>query len=597
MDISRLNQAQYIQAFNILCAAMPSLRSRQGLYPTFCRVPKHGKTLRHSHFEPEVFYVISGSGEMMIDQESSPVSAGDLVRIPPFAEHELSNTGTNDLVFLSVYSEDYEVPAVPPRAIITAAPPTPNGPLHLGHMSGPYLATDILRRYLRMRSVSATSHCGTDDHQNYVEERARAQGEPSEAFRQKMRNRILTGLRAFDADFDEWIEPRTDLTYQERIQRFVQKAIQAGAISLENLSLPYCEPCDIYLIDALIDGFCPVCEEPSRGGCENCGIVVPPQSISHPKCSRCGHPPQMRNTTAYTFALDNYLPSILPALENLRLPIRVRKMIQRASQIRDLKILLTYPAAPTPESYSRNGLIVPGLQQQIHVWFEMAAHYERFSHGSETWIHCFGFDNAFHYLLFIPALLKALNPGAKLPDHVITNEFLTLDGLKFSTSRNHAIWADEVDGDIELLRFYLGFSRPDPMPSDFSVREYKTFARFFKNELSYLRERAFHLGQNAGRLSDDSESPSPDAVILCNRLTRDMELQYSPEKFNLREASRALLRSIDTFRQWKNSGRSEYLMLQAWATCAAPLLPRLSQSLLQSLNRAHSDWITDWASV
>ena len=39
------------------------------------------------------------------------------------------------------------------RVLITATPPTPNGDLHVGHLSGPYLGADVHRRYLEMRGV------------------------------------------------------------------------------------------------------------------------------------------------------------------------------------------------------------------------------------------------------------------------------------------------------------------------------------------------------------------------------------------------------------------------------------------------------------
>ena len=37
------------------------------------------------------------------------------------------------------------------KTIITATPPTPNGDLHVGHLSGPYLAADVHARFLRAR--------------------------------------------------------------------------------------------------------------------------------------------------------------------------------------------------------------------------------------------------------------------------------------------------------------------------------------------------------------------------------------------------------------------------------------------------------------
>lgn len=525
---------------------------------------------------------------MTIGAESQTVSAGDLIRIPPFKEHELFNLGSNELVFLSVYSEDFEVPGLPARTIVTAAPPTPNGPLHLGHISGPYLASDILSRYLRSQGSQVVSHSGTDDHQNYVGERARAFNQSSEGFRKSMRSRIVEGLESFRISFDEFIEPRHDEEYQKRIAAFAERAIQSGVIEREKLSFPFCRDCDHFLVDVLNDGICPHCEQSSRGGCEHCGLVVPPHELSRSRCGRCGGLAEQKETDAYTFSLSRFLPLIEQDLKKLALSPRLRELVRNVTQRKDLKVLLTYPS-PAQEGES---LQLTGTEQSIHVWFEMAAHYERFALGDETWTHCFGFDNSFYYLLFIPALLRAMDSRAKLPDHVITNEFLLLDGSKFSTSRGHAIWADEVNEESELLRLFLCLNRPDPMPSSFSRLKAQAFISEMKGMLDHLNGRAQKV---SGKMRQVDEG----TLVTCNRFTRELELHYSPRTFNLRRASRLLIDFIDVIRQAEGNESNEALMLRVFATAVAPILPSESKKLFAYLgiDGDQGRWISDWARV
>lgn len=588
MDTLRFDEAQYISAYDILCASMPGNSSRAGIYPTFCRIPSQGKTLKHSHFEAETFYVIEGTGRMTIGAETQTVCGGDLVRIPPSKEHELLNLGSNELVFLSVYSEDFEVSGLPARAIVTAAPPTPNGPLHLGHMSGPYLASDILSRYLRSQGGHVVSHSGTDDHQNYVGERARSFHQSSEVFRKSMRSRIVEGLQSFQISFDEFIEPRHDVEYQKRIGAFAERAIQSGVIERELLSLPFCEDCAHFLVDALNDGICPHCEQPSRGGCESCGLVVPPQELSRPRCGSCGGLAEKKEAEAYTFLLSQYLPLIQQDLEKLTLSPRLRELVRKVTQKKDVKVLLTYPS-PVQDG---EGLQLAETGQRIHVWFEMTAHYERFALSDETWIHCFGFDNAFYYLLFIPALLRAMDSRAKLPDHVITNEFLLLDGSKFSTSRGHAIWADEVKEESDLLRLFLCLNRPDRTPSDFSRLKAQAFIPEMRGMLDHLNGRAQKVVGNMRQVDEGT-------LVLCNRFTREMELYYSPKTFNLRRASRLLIDFIDMIQQAEGNESNEMLMLRVFATTAAPILPNESKKLFVTLgiDGDQNRWISDWTRV
>ena len=66
------------------------------------RVSPGQSTKRHRLATTEVYYVIQGTGEMIIDNESQPVAPGDTVYIPPDAAQAIANTGQQDLVFLCI---------------------------------------------------------------------------------------------------------------------------------------------------------------------------------------------------------------------------------------------------------------------------------------------------------------------------------------------------------------------------------------------------------------------------------------------------------------------------------------------------------------
>lgn len=573
MNVTEWSQAEFERAYGVHCAALPLLQERDGLCPTFCRIPPQGTTAPHAHFEPELFYLIEGQGRMTVGEETRDVRAGMLVRIPPGARHALQCTGSEELVFLSVYSEDFEVPRLPASAVITAAPPTPNGPLHLGHLSGPYLAADVMARYLRMRSVDVLTHTGSDDHQNYVAARARALGEPTESFRKRMRSRILAGLDAFDIEFDELIEPKHDDVYHARVQAFAERAMASGMVRPREVPLPHCDGCEQALVDAWVEGLCPGCSEPGRGGCEACGLVVGPHELLHPRCTTCARPATLRSTQVWTFRLSEHLEALRGELSELGLPPRLRGLVERVAARPDLEVLVSHP------DRDNEGLRLPGSSQALHVWFEMAAHYERFALSPRPWIHCFGFDNAFHYLLFIPALLRAMNgPRARLPYAVLANEFLLLDGEKFSTSRGHAIWADEVEDAAGPLRLQLALQRPAPEPASFSMARFRCFSEELTEQLSALRARAH--GGTEGTLSASVE-------LDCHRFTRDMERLLSPRGFDLRRASRRLVAFIDHVRNHHGPPREETLLLRTLSTFLALFMPREARALQASLG--HED--------
>ena len=62
------------------------------------------------------------------------------------------------------------------RTLITAALPYANGPVHIGHLAGVYIPSDIYARYLRLKGEEVLFVCGSDEHgvpvENTCSERA-----------------------------------------------------------------------------------------------------------------------------------------------------------------------------------------------------------------------------------------------------------------------------------------------------------------------------------------------------------------------------------------------------------------------------------------
>ena len=58
---------------------------------------------KHFHRETEeVYYILSGTGEMTVGEETAPVSAGDAVYIPVGNIHTLKNTGSEPMKIMLV---------------------------------------------------------------------------------------------------------------------------------------------------------------------------------------------------------------------------------------------------------------------------------------------------------------------------------------------------------------------------------------------------------------------------------------------------------------------------------------------------------------
>jgi oxalate decarboxylase/phosphoglucose isomerase-like protein (cupin superfamily) len=92
-----------------------------------------GQVPWHNHPQEEIYYLLTGSGEMCVAEERAHVVAGDVVYIPPFAFHQLTNTGPAPLEFIYCYSPAgdvahwrQELDGTLPRASVDA-PSLPEG--------------------------------------------------------------------------------------------------------------------------------------------------------------------------------------------------------------------------------------------------------------------------------------------------------------------------------------------------------------------------------------------------------------------------------------------------------------------------------------
>ncbi|KTC45109.1 hypothetical protein AO262_29335 [Pseudomonas fluorescens ABAC62] len=159
----------------------------------------------HLHHEHEKFIIVSGHGEFVQDNVRSNIAAGDVIYIKPFTEHYIQADAQSQVEFMSIWWEDAESQSEPrtTRQILFTPPPTPNGDLHLGHISGPYICADIIKRYLQSQGTPASLIVGLDKHQSYVELKARQQGiAPREVYERYSRS-ILSTFENAGIGYDE----------------------------------------------------------------------------------------------------------------------------------------------------------------------------------------------------------------------------------------------------------------------------------------------------------------------------------------------------------------------------------------------------------
>lgn len=584
-----------------------------------------GRTMLHGHDPAETFVICRGTGTMRIDDVITEVGPGDVVYLKPGCTHDLTNSSaTEELWFVSVFWDTpvgKRVTHVP--KLIIPSPPTPNGPLHLGHLSGPYLLADTLRRYYRSRGIPATLVCLTDEHQSYVADRASAEHVDPHELAARFSSTIVETFAKFHATPDVCVHPTQDADYRAAIQRAFARLHATGKLEARTMPAPYCEPCAMWLYDSYIAGGCPACGEPSYGfTCDACASPVDPAELVDARCDRCGTTPVRRETTKLVLPLAPYFERLADHHRPMRLPPRLRRLaagwLQRPELIAQASQLGTW-GIPVGLAGFEGQVISP--------WFEvaLATTHLRDTHapGGEL-VCCFGVDNSFLYLMHDPAIALALDPAAKLPVALAANEHLLLDDAKMSTSRAHALDALTLlsKAPPDLLRLYLAKIRPEDTATSSNLAGATMFLGFVS------RSWQDWLARLGGAIADEADGRAPAAtnpslapwsqeqtVFAAQLKLIAARARQGYEDMSLREVASAIGELVDRARSFgatqlhlqgvealageRTTGLAlELAAARTLALIAAPLMPAFSTLLWKILGfEGPIEWDDDVAPV
>ncbi len=446
-----------------------------------------GATMLHSHEPSETFIIFQGSGTISIDGEERPISAGDVVVMLPGMQHSLKNeSGDVPLMFLSLFwwgddtdthsfhmfgDEDEDGAEKAPPRIIFPSPPTSNGPLHVGHLAGPYIMADVIRRFDALEKRNATFICLTDDHQSYTLSQAEDEGKPVTEVAAHYSDQIKNCLGLCQAEPDHFVSAFRDDDYKAAVTEAFKKLYEAGFIQKEEQDVFYCAECERELFDGHVVGECPHCEATSLGfACETCCLPNKTVDLIEPICTKCDKTPELRKGQRLFFDLEPCRNALGQYHEYLKLTPKLRSLSSKFLAVETWHVPATAP--------SEWGIPVPveGFEGQvISPWLEigLANHYLRSKVGEYSSVtHTFGYDNAFCYLMSDPAVSLALDQQVPLAQELIVNEYLSLNDVKMSTSKGHYLSPEILLGRMpaDLLRFYLATVRPEVSETTCSLR-------------------------------------------------------------------------------------------------------------------------------
>ncbi len=372
------------------------------------------------------------------------------------------------------------------RYLITSALPYANGPVHIGHLAGVYVPSDIYTRYLRMRGRDVVSVCGSDEHGVPITIKARKEGVSPQAVVDRYHEIIKDSFSRLGISFD--IYSRTSSpTHRVTASDFFRKLYDEGKF-IERTSMQYYdEEAGTFLADRYIVGTCPRCGNDRAYGdqCEKCGSTLSPDELIEPRSAVSGAVPVKRETKHWYLPLDKYEGF-------LRRWILEGHKEWKSNVYGQCKSWLDLGLQPRAVSRDLDwGIPVPveGAEGKVlYVWFDapigyisatkdLTPNWEKYwKDGDTKMVHFIGKDNIVFHCIVFPSMLEA-HGGYILPENVPANEFLNLEGDKISTSRNWAVWLheylDEFPGKEDVLRYVLCANAPETKDNDFTWRDFQ----------------------------------------------------------------------------------------------------------------------------
>jgi len=494
-------------------------------------------------------------------------------------------------------------PSRPRKVFISPVNLTANGPAHLGHVGGPFIRMDILGRHLARAGHDVRSALTTDHFENHVAARANALGRDPDALARENCASIRAAMEALDIHFDDFPDtgdPQVLEQFQEVADRLMEALRDSGRMATCDEMLPIDDALpadgkheDRFAIGAWFRGTCPGCSRPVGSFlCEACGAHFAPAEAGDPASSRGGIVTWEPTRTAY---LDLAPPLDLEACWTRMAVeqrfVEVARLFMAAERPR---IRLTVPAARglawrSPEVVDRQTLfsysallyahhLLCGERAMSDDWRE-----HPFGAESETvLLSATGIDNTIPMLAGLTGC--ALAQQAHRPfDRVYFNHFLRLEGEKFSTSRNHVIWAldvQRIDGlNVDLLRTYLGRICPEDSETDFRIGD---FVAFHNAALDAIRECT---AQSAALLTHEAGVPRS----ICRQAAESIASLYFEQAQALSTEGPRVASAVEPMMRltnpdwWPTDAEEAHAWLAAFALLAAPIMPRHARAIWQWL--------------
>ena len=515
------------------------------------------------------------------------------------------------------------------RYTITSALPYTNGKIHIGHLAGAYIPADIYARFKRVTDNDVAYICGSDEHGVAISIRAKKEKKTPKEIIDKYHDLIKKSFSDFGISFDNYSRTSAKI-HHETASEFFKFLENKKVFEIKDSKQLYDPQENQFLADRFVEGECPHCgfEHAYGDQCENCGSSLSPEELINPISKISGTKPIEKETKHWYLPLGNYEEFLkewfLEGKKNkakTNVYGQVKSWVDQGLESRAITRDLDW-GIPVPSE--------DGKGKVLYVWFDAPIGYisstkEWAKRENKNWepywkdkntklVHFIGKDNIVFHCIIFPIILKAHGEYI-LPENVPANEFLNLEGNKFSTSKNWAIWLDEflVDfpGMQDSLRYTLTVNAPETKDNDFTWKDFQArnnnelvaiFGNFI-NRVFVLTHKYFD-----GSVPENSGLNGIDLEVLKKAYEYPKLISESLDNFKFRQAVSLLIdlsrlgnKYLADEEPWKlyKSGELErvkqimFVSLQVCGMLAIlshPFLPNASKKIKDIINLKETKW-------
>lgn len=361
-----------------------------------------------------------------------------------------------------------------------------NSSAHVGHLAA-LLPGDVIARYYRMKKVEVIFDSGTDCHGTPITLRAKKEGVHASSIASKYHEEFAECFKKLNFSYDIYNSTMDDF-HKKEVQKYFLEIMKNGYIYEKEEDQDYCLNCDKFLSDREIEGVCPSCGGLAKGDqCDSCLIELNANEILDKKCKECGNSTVLKGNKHLYFSLSKFQDDIQKLVNTNKDKWRLNAINETQKYLNN-----TLPDRAVTRELEW-GIDTPVLgyeDKKIYVWIEAvmgyltAAHkycnennidFENYFTSSDLvtyYIH--GKDNITFHTVIYPALLLAMGHNYKLPDYIISSEYLNFGDLKMSKSLGTGIFIKDMleKYDSDTIRYYILSNNPEKRDTNFKMDEF-----------------------------------------------------------------------------------------------------------------------------